>query len=502
MTVPTGEERHGVTRRTVIKAGLAGATATALPLGGLLRVIAEGSGGNSPPVTSFSVPLPRPPKAIPVGTTPEGLPLYVFHEREALVPILPGLPPTKIWGYEGTTPGPTISMRAGQKIVVRQVNELTTGTTTHLHGGDTDAVYDGYPTQLVPPGSSFDHVYTGEGETATLWYHDHAIHRTGENVYAGLAGMFLVSDANERSLPLPKGRFDVPLVIQDRLFDKDAQLVYPFEDPRTHQVLQQGVFGDTFLVNGAPRPFMRVARRKYRFRVLNGCNARVLTLALSTGEAMTVIASEHQLFEHPVDTTTLHMATSERYQVVIDFSKYPVGSKIVLRNEFEGDPGDPFSEALTREIMRFDVVADVKDPSSVPADLAPQEPLGVPTVHRTWEFHRSGGQWRINDEVFEESRVDAVLKNGTTELWTLVNGGGGWIHPIHPHLVSFKVLDRNGSPPEPWEVGAKDTVSLGQGDVVRIQFDVDENKEGKYVFHCHNVEHEDDDMMTNIQFVL
>lgn len=499
-SVGSGRSRH-VSRRTLLKAGAAGAAATALPLGGLMRLIAQGDVGNSPPVRSFTVPLPRPPLAVPSGTTPEGLPLYVFHEREAFVPILPGRPPTRIWGYEGITPGPTVSMRAGQKIVVRQVNELETGTTTHLHGGDTEAIYDGYPTSLVPPGTSFDYVYTGEDETATLWYHDHAIHETGFNVYQGLAGMFLVSDANERALPLPKGRFDVPLVIQDRLFDKNAQLVYPFDDDQ-HQVLQQGVFGDVFLVNGAPKPFMRVGRRKYRFRILNGSNARVLTLALSTGEAMTVIASEHQLFEHPIDTQTLHMTPSERYQVVIDFAKYPVGTKVVLRNQFEDDPGDPFDEALTRQIMRFDVVADVDDPSSVPADLAEQEPLGVPDVRRHWEFARKGGQWVINDKVWDENRVDAVIRDNTTERWTLENGGGGWIHPIHPHLVEFTILDRNGRPPEPYEVGHKDTVSLGPNDVVRIQFTVDEGKAGRYAYHCHNVEHEDDDMMTQIEFVL
>jgi spore coat protein A len=497
----SGSESGAVDRRTMLKLGIAGAAATALPLGGLLRMAARGDVGASPHVPSFSVPLRRPPRAVPVGTTPEGLPMYVMHQREAEAQILPGFPKTRIWGYDGTTPGPTVRMKVGEKIVVRQVNGLQTPTTVHMHGGDTAPEFDGHPLALVSPGTYFDHVYTGEDESATMWYHDHAIFRTGFNVYQGLAGFFFVSDANERSLPLPKGRFDVEMAIQDRLFDRNAQLVYPFDDPETGLPVRQGVFGDTLLVNGQPTPFMKVERRKYRFRILNGCNARALRLKLSTGEAMTVIGNEHQLFEHPVDVDRFSIYPAERMNVVIDFAKYPVGSKIELRNVFQDDPGDPFDPMATRRVMRFDVDADAVDPSRVPNDIAPQEPDGTPTVFRDWVFEREGGEWVINGKTFDADRVDAEIVHDTTEVWTLINQGGGWIHPIHPHLIEFKILDRNGKPPAPYEIGFKDVVSLGPNDVVRIIFTVDEENSGLYVYHCHNLEHEDHDMMTQIRFL-
>jgi spore coat protein A len=317
----------------------------------------------------------------------------------------------------------------------------------------------------------------------------------------GLAGNYIVTDDVEEALPLPKGQFDMPLTIQDKFFLKDGSIVYPRHDAL--RPLQQGVFGDVILVNGAPKPFLRAARRKYRFRLLNGSKPRVYRPALSSGEPLTVIMSDGGFLPHPVVTPDLVMSPSERYSVVIDFSRYPVGSQIILQNLMDDIPGNPFPAENTRQVMRFDVVDDADDPSSVPADLAPL-PAGIrpdqSVVTRTFEFHRSNGEWQINDKPFEADRIDAFPKLGTNEIWRFENGGGGWWHPIHVHLVEFLVLNRTRRPLQPYERGPKDTVFLRGRETATVAM-LWESFTGLYVMHCHNVEHEDFGMMANIQVV-
>ena len=168
----------------------------------------------------------------------------------------------------------------------------------------------------------------------------------------------------------------------------------------------------------------------------------------------------------------------------------------------DGVPGDPFDEDKTRQVMRFDVVADAPDPSSVPADLRPLPDIrpDQAVARRSFEFARSGGEWTINDEIFDENRIDARPRLGTTEIWRFENGGGGWWHPIHVHLVEFLILNRTRRPLHAYERGPKDTVFLRGGETATVVIKW-ESFRGLYVMHCHNVEHEDHDMMTNIQVV-
>jgi spore coat protein A len=492
-----------MTRRSMLRGGVLGGAAIALPVAQFARVAASEESDPtivSPPVQRFARALPIPPTIRPTrteGTTD----FYEVTQYATTAAILPGLQ-TPVWTYNGTTPGPTFDTVTGRVSVVTVRNHLSVPTTLHLHGGNTPAEFDGHPLDLVRPGTSFTHVFPGDNSAATLWYHDHAIHGTGRNVYQGLAGFFLVRDEVERALGLPQGSpFEVPLVFQDRLFRPDGSLFYP--ERAGGLPVRQGVFGDVILVNGAPFPFLRVARRKYRFRLLNGSNARFYEFGLSTGDPMTVIGSDGGFLTRPVETRRLLMTEAERYDVVIDFARYPVGTQVVLRNTIAPDPfGDPVDPAKVRDVMRFDVVEEAASDFTIPAVLGPGPvPNAADAVQtRTWEFDRRHGAWTINGRLFDAGRIDAFPAFGTTEIWRFVNKSGGWLHPIHPHLVEFRMLDRNGRPPKPYETGPKDVVALGPNEVARVALRFVSFR-GTYAFHCHNIEHEDHDMMTQFRVV-
>ena len=489
------------TRRELIKLGLLTAAGAAVfPAGRVLADILLDRHLDSPPVRSFQVPLRIPPVLAPVrrdATTD----YYTVTQQVANIPILPGHPPTRMWTYNGVVPGPTIVQRQGRNVRVTQRNQLPEPVSVHLHGGDVPASSDGHPADLIPPGGSRDYFYPGLHGPAPLWYHDHSLHTTGRNVYMGLAGMFPITNAAEGALPLPKGRYDVPLIIQDKFFLPNGQIAYPRHD--LDRPMRQGVFGDVILVNGRPKPFLRVARRRYRFRVLNGSNARVYRLRLSVSLPFTVIQSEGGFLPRPVDTQDIVIAPSERYSFILDFGRLPLGSRVVLRNMMDEVPGDPYDEGKTREIMRFDVTADATDPSSVPAVLpaageAVRPELSAAT--RTWEFARNGGQWTINHKPWDINRIDARPRLGTTEIWRFINRGGGWWHPIHVHLIEFQVLNRTRRPLAPYERGPKDTILLRGNETAEVAMKW-EHFPGRYVMHCHNVEHEDHDMMTQFEVV-
>jgi FtsP/CotA-like multicopper oxidase with cupredoxin domain len=492
-----------MTRRRLLRDGLIGAGAIALPAGQFARVAVSGESDPtilSPPVARFAQPLAIPPTIRPVRS--EGATdFYDVRQFATTAAILPGRQ-TTVWTYNGSAPGPTFDTVRGRISVVTVRNDLGVPTTTHLHGGNTPAEFDGHPLDLVQPGASFTHVFPGDNSAATLWYHDHAIHETGRNVYRGLAGFWLVRDEVERSLGLPQGPpFEVPLVFQDRAFRADGSLFYPQRDDG--EPVRQGAFGDVILVNGAPFPFLHVARRKYRFRLLNGSNARFYKFELSTRDPMTVIGSDGGFLVQPVQTRNLLMTEAERYDVVIDFAKYPVGTQVVLRNAIGRVPfGDHVHDAKVRDVMRFDVVdeatSDITVPPLLGSGAVPSAADAVLT--RTWEFDRRHGAWTVNGKLFDPDRIDAFPALGTTEIWRFVNKSGGWLHPVHPHLVEFRMLDRNGRPLRPYELGPKDTVALGPNEVVRVAIRFGAFR-GTYAFHCHNIEHEDHDMMTQFRVV-
>jgi FtsP/CotA-like multicopper oxidase with cupredoxin domain len=484
-----------VARRALLKLGVLGGAAALLPLAPTFASFDAAPPAASPAVPPFSLPLAIPPEVRPVRRTAT-TDFYELTQREARVEILPGLP-TTIWGYDGRFPGPTFRVRSGREVVVDQTNLLADVVAVHQHGGVTVPESDGYPTDLIPPGGQRRYVYANRHRAATLWYHDHAMGNTGFHNYMGLAGFYLVEDEVEDSLPLPKGAYDVPLLLQDRRFAADGSLVFA---PLGHIGM---VDVDVLLVNGVPWPRLEVANRAYRFRILNGSNSTIFTLALSSGRPLTVIGADGGLLPAPVESPTVRLAMAERVEVVVDFADYPLGSGVVLENrDGQGRLG---------QIMRFDVVRRESDDSRVPPVLRPLERVTEATAVRTreWVFGprptldaNPPVEWVINGQEFDPNRIDARPRLGDVEIWHIQNqlalGVGGMDHPVHVHLVNFQILDRNGAKPAPYEAGWKDTVLVPRGEEVRVIMPF-EGFRGKYIMHCHNLEHEDAAMMTNFE---
>jgi len=447
-------------------------------------------------VPRFQVPLPRPSVLQPTRTD-DTTDYYALSMRAAQAEIVPGTR-TPIWGFDGQYPGPTIRARRGRRVVVRQTNELAVPKAVHLHGGHVAPEMDGHPTDLIQPGQSREYDYPNQQLGATLWYHDHAMDRTAQGVAMGLAGFYLLEDDAEAALGLPSGEYDLPLVIQDRAFAADGSFEYPANG--SMPLLMSGLLGDTILVNGAPYPRLEVAARKYRFRILNGSNARHYMLALSTGQPFMAIAGDGGLLAAPVTVAALSLTPAERYEVVVDFSQIPVGSSVMLQNQM-GQDG-------LAEVMRFDVVRRTDDPSTVPSVLRPFERLDPAQAAQTrdWTLNMQMGPgmmgsspWVINGQPFDSKRIDARPKLGSVEVWRFTNPSP-MMHPMHVHDVMFQILDRDGQPPAPEEAGWKDTVHVPAGSAVRViaKF-VDYT--GTYVFHCHILEHEDRGMMAQFEVV-
>jgi spore coat protein A len=516
-----------ISRREFLRLGLVAGMGVVLPFGPS-ACSGEGSTGRLLPSRTklpepFRVPLPVPPVLEPARTE-AGTDYYEMTQKASRVEILPGLK-TEVWGYDGIFPGPTIESRSGRKILVRQRNELPVPVSTHLHGGRTPSDCDGYPTDLImPKGTSHghpmdhhgsmgmrsarhvkDYVYPLEQRAATLWYHDHRMDFTGPQVWRGLAGFHIIRDDEEDALPLPKGEKDIPLMICDRSFDRDGSFLYPSVDPSLQDQpgveddYMDGVLGDTILVNGAPWPVLEVSNTKYRFRILNASNARRYELALEPSSAtpFVQVGSDGGLLGTPVLHRAIRIAQAERFDVVIDFSKYEVGDRVTLKNRK--------GEGKTADVMRFRVARKEKDDSTVPrrlSDMSEFEGLKESgAVHkREFRFTRVGDRgrtmWGINGEPFDPERMAAKPKLGSAEIWHLKAAPAS--HPIHLHLVHFKVLSRNGGKPLPTDSGWKDTVDLTSGEEARVLVRFDGYR-GRYVFHCHNLEHEDMMMMANFE---
>jgi len=497
-----------LTRREALKLGLLGSAALLLPLEQSARTASSIRNRlrESELPRPFRVPLAVPPVAVPVRSDAE-TDYYEIKMQANRVQILPNrFGPTLIYGYDGITPGPTIEERVGRGAVVRQINMLperhpTLGypstTSVHLHGSDSAPEYDGWAEDVTRPGEYKNYHYPDDQDARPLWYHDHGVHHTSENAYMGLAAFYFTRDELEDSLPIPKGpKHEVPLMIQDKIFARNGNFVF---DDEGHSNL----FGDVILVNGRPWPVMKVERRKYRFRILNASVSRSYDLALSSGEAMHVIGHDGGFAPQSKEVGHLRIGMAERYGVVVDFEKYPVGQRVLLENR--GLPNNDDYKS-TRNIMAFDVVGDATDTTDneVPLDLNPSDGKYNPmkleptpdTRTRRWVLERKNGQWTINGKIWDPKRSDADVPLDAVEVWELENKSGGWFHPLHIHLVDFKILDRNGKPPFDWELGPKDVAYVGENEKVRVIARFGPHR-GRYMMHCHNLVHEDHDMMTH-----
>jgi len=441
----------------------------------------------SPEYQTFSMPLTFPP----VLTGPD----ITLTMAETQQRFLPTGPATTLWTYNGTFPGPLIRRPTGvpTNVTIRNNLPASAGSmSTHHHGAQTTEDSDGQPSSfLIAPGASKTYTYpgidNGRAERASpQWYHDHRDMVTGRNVWMGLAGAFIYDDPFEQNLNLPKGQFDLPLMVADREFDANNQIPYSFQS--------NGVFGDVLLVNGVIQPFLEVGDRRYRLRLYNISNKRDYTFRLSNGQAMTQIGADSGLLPAPVSRTSIRLGPAERADVVIDFAGR-LNESIVLENaDAQFGPGE-----RDAEVMQFRVTRDVTDDSSpVPDALRPLPETGTPVITRTWNFDRTAGKWTINGQGFDPSRVDAQPTLGTTERWVFRNPTTQ-THLVHVHLGDQKLVSRNGQPPPEYE-RLKETwhVQPGEEVVVDIPFT---DYVGKFIFHCHVLEHEDDGMMTQFQTV-
>lgn len=465
-------DASGLSRRDFLRMAAVGGAALALPLGTGSAFAAAGS------VKPFRVPFKVPPVLKPTRRA-GGRDYYVMPMCAARQEIIPGKR-TTIWGFNGVFPGPTIKAKRGRPVVVRRINRLNAPATTHLHGGKVPAASDGHPTDLIRPGGRKDFFYPNDQEAATLWYHDHTHHRTSRHNYMGLNGLYIIEDPDEEDLNLPKGRYDVPLIIQDRRFRANGAL--RFHDHH------DDVIGNTILVNGRPVPFFKVANRKYRFRILNASNSRGYDLALDNGSPLVQIGTDQGLLGAPVPTASIELWPSERAEVVIDFSRFSVDTKLILQDRFTGEP-----------IMRFDVAREEDDPSSLPAVLRPVERLLPLGVEREFELSRDPDTdlWVINGKPFNPRRIDFEPRLGDTEVWTFRNLSQD-PHPMHVHLVRFQVLQRGNLALSPNDLGWKDTVRVDPAANVRIVMRF-EGYTGRYMMHCHNLAHEDHSMMSQMK---
>ncbi|GAA2514568.1 multicopper oxidase family protein [Pilimelia columellifera] len=502
---------HGVNRRDLMRrAGAAGAlvaTGLALPLGRSVQTSSVSLLPSNKMPKPFKAPFRRPPVLKPRAVTRDARGFYTQHytvnERLGATEIAPGIQ-TPVYGYNGIFPGPTIEVNRGVKTVVRVRNKLPNlhpdlghsfATSTHLHGSASAPQYDGYANDITPPGFYKDYHYPNFQPARTLWYHDHGVHHTAENAYSGLAGMYIIRDAAERAL-LPQGEFDVPLVINDVMLGADGRLAYDDND-------HSGLWGDIILVNGVPWPKMKVKRRVYRFRVLNCSIARSYRFRLSTGDPVTMVATDGGLMPVARRVDQWRHGGAERYEILIDFRRYKPGQRIELRN-LSNDNNRDYSN--TNRVMQFEVTDDAFSTvnNRIPTTLVPSAATSLKPSQakrsRYLRVHRSNSEWKINDQSWHDvvaSGYTSVVSSpeiNEVEIWDIENTSGGWFHPVHIHLVDFQIIGRNGRPPFDYERGPKDVVYVGEGERVRLLMQF-AHQRGKYMIHCHNLPHEDHDMM-------
>ncbi len=481
---------------------------------------------------------------------------------------------TSVWGYNGTYPGPTILAKKDKPVDILWKNQLTNGSTplphllpidpslhwalkgrndyqnlgvplvTHLHGGHTESASDGLPDAWFTPNFSLtglDFVkqvyhYANDQEAATIWYHDHALGITRLNVYAGLAGFYLVTDENEMALQnanqLPKPPYDLGLAIQDRIFTEDGQLHYPAIPHAMggdDNSIMPEMFGDVILVNGKAWPVLEVEPRMYRFRLLNGSDSRFYNLNFPGSLKFVQIGSDNGLLRAPFTTNNLLLAPGERKDVVLDFSNPGLwGKTIILQNNAKtpfpkGTPPDP---ATTGQIMAFRVskplntaIAMTSLPANLRPSIAPLQTVLPPRKLILFEGSDEMGRLKPMLGTVEEGTksfedpVTEIIKQNATEVWEIYNLTPD-AHPVHLHMVTMQLVNRQkfranvdmvtgqpsgirfqGQPTtaDASEAGWKDTYISYPGEVLRViaKFDL----AGKYVWHCHILSHEDHEMM-------
>jgi spore coat protein A len=548
--------RRTVLRGAAISAALAAGSVLADPLrlpvqafctgGGLRKVVLRKAQPgvvqmlHAERLARYVDPLPIPEVLQSSETRPDPehrgrtLPFHRIAMREAWMNVHRDLPPTRFWGYDGKMPGPTIEAKSGQPFLIEWANELPkqhlhpidytlhgaghdvpdVRAVVHVHGARVPPDADGYPESWYVGGKSATYRYPNRQEAATLWYHDHAMGIERLNVYAGLFGTFLVRDEHEESLHLPRGEFEIPLMISDRQFTADGQLYYPNSGMAESPWVSE-VYGDVVMMNGKITPYLEVEPRPYRFRMVNGSNSRFYYVALSDNSPLQQIGSDQGLLPQPVSKQSVTMAPAERADVVIDFGRL-AGKTVLLKSQ-------------AWELMQFRVAPRTKTTVTAPARPLPAALRPVKRIPRSAAVKTR--TLTLNNYLDPKTHMMLMLLNGTywhqpitekpvlgsTEIWEFINLTED-THPIHLHLVRFQVLSRQTFdvdtylrtgklqvsgpevPPNDNEHGWKDTVQADAGLITRIIIPF-EGYPGRYVWHCHVLEHAANEMMRPYEIV-
>jgi suppressor of ftsI/bilirubin oxidase len=487
---------------------------------------------------------------IPVASGPFGVldvvaPLKI-RATAASFPLLPGSKsPFLLYQTEHagqSWQNPILRIQSGARFAATLDNALTEPTIIHWHGLHTPAKMDGHPKDTIAPGASYDYDFTVRNRGGTYWYHTHAHELTAKQAYNGLASFFLVDDEDQRklakALDLQLGVTDLPLVIQDKQFDAQGKLLYR---PNVHESMM-GWLGDIVLANLTPNAVHTVTPRTYRLRLLNGSNARIYRLAFVKGDTalpFTVIGTDGGLIEKPETVTEAFLAPGERLDVLFDAGQAQAGDSVFLRSlafdpmENEGTAGGmsgmggqgmgqmmasvgssrlPLGAAFN--VLKLSVVAGERVVATLPAALSEVKPIRTEgAVERKIELSMQAMRFLINGRTFSMDEVAFDVRRGAVEVWSISNPTAGMPHPMHIHGFSFQVLERLNGPAQ-WsatarfgkgravsDLGWKDTVLVWPGETVRIAIDFAHDFPGSqtYVFHCHNLEHEDAGMMINFR---
>ena len=554
-----------ITRRSFLKCGVAAGATLALPwtVRRAFATLPARAG-----LTKYIQPLPLPGSGIVVAT-PSGMNQYAFTQRQIARQLHPNLPPTPFWAYDDGSGlggqagsfGMAVVAQSGTPLDISYTHDLPdiypdwipvdTRLTplgnhvrlmTHLHGGFVEADSDGNP-WITPngfgPGDTQTVHYTNElpqMPASLLWFHDHGLGATRLNVFAGLAAAYILRDQYDTGtepnpIGIPGGAYEIPLVIQDRQFSRDGKFFYPTSD--IEDVTWVGeYFGDVMLVNGKIWPYLNVEPRMYRFRILNGCNARILNLDLS-GSDFWQIGAEGGMWDIPVLTKRLVLAPAERADVLVDFSRHAGRTLVMMNHKVQRPVSNPAPELPQVMQIRVGTTVSHPGPTTIPSSLPGRAADLANPVNTRYitlnEIDPEEVEWYLNlNAMHFEDDVSETPHVGTIEDWVYINMTGD-THPMHSHLVTFQVVGRTPfdveayetaygtpggvpggndptpfatgpmQPPDPTERGFKDTVKANPGEftTIRAQYDLPSGVSvpQTYVYHCHIVEHEDNDMM-------
>jgi FtsP/CotA-like multicopper oxidase with cupredoxin domain len=454
------------------------------------------------------------------GESRSGSQRYDLQLQAGTRQFLSGLT-TPTLGINGDYLGPTLRLRNGSDVAISVQNQLAEPSTIHWHGLHVPAKADGGPAQIIDPAATWSPTFTVNQKAGTFWYHSHLLNKTGEQVYRGLAGMLIIDDEESADLELPStyGVDDIPLIVQDRRFNEDGSFRYV----GMHRDVMTGVFGDRILVNGTSSAVFSPSTSRVRFRILNAANARTFNFALADGREFALIATDGGLLEQPLSLRNIVLAPAERAEIVVDFSS---GGPVDLIS-LPLAASSPFSpigmmrnmhpmntESFT--ILNIEPEASLQRGGALPGRLTSIRRMQVSEAVRTRRFELSmpmgmgmmgrggqgrgrggmGGEFLINGKPMAMDEINEVVPMGSTEIWEIHNDSM-MMHPFHIHHGQFQILDRDGIPPGPEEMGFKDTVKIGAGQLVRfiMRFENFSDPDTAYMYHCHILEHEDNGMM-------